>query len=99
MVVSAYKQRRVKRLAKRAEKSVDQAVSITENLELTYSDAPPPPDDPPPDDPPPDDPPPPVAGWTEFTESADTRKVYVSSSGGNDNNGGLSEGDRLRSPP
>jgi hypothetical protein len=33
----------------------------------------------------------PEAGWTDFPESADTQKVYVSSSGGDDNNDGLSE--------
>jgi hypothetical protein len=33
----------------------------------------------------------PDAGWTDFPASADTLKVYVSSSGGNDNNDGLTE--------
>ena len=33
----------------------------------------------------------PSAGWTEFPMSADSRVVYVSSSGGDDNNDGLSE--------
>jgi len=30
-------------------------------------------------------------GWSTYTEHADTVKIYVSSSGGNDNNNGLSE--------
>ena len=30
-------------------------------------------------------------GWTVFTQSSDTRVIYVSSSAGNDGNGGLSE--------
>jgi hypothetical protein len=33
----------------------------------------------------------PTAGWTDFTASPDTLKVYVSSSGGSDNNDGLTE--------
>ncbi|MDI1477323.1 right-handed parallel beta-helix repeat-containing protein [Polyangium sp. y55x31] len=32
----------------------------------------------------------PTLGWTNFEESADTQKIYVSSSGGDDNNDGLS---------
>jgi len=32
-----------------------------------------------------------ASGWTNFTESVDTRKVYVSSSTGNDSNDGLTE--------
>lgn len=31
-----------------------------------------------------------IGGWTEFKESADTNKIYVSSSTGDDNNDGLS---------
>lgn len=34
---------------------------------------------------------PPSSGWTNFTPSADTRTVYVSSSTGNDSNSGLSQ--------
>ena len=50
---------------------------------------PPPVEEPPPPPPPP--PPPTDAGWTVFTASADTRKVYVSNSAGLDTNDGLSE--------
>jgi hypothetical protein len=55
-------------------------VAAVRNVTLTITDPPPPP-------PPP---PPPTGTWTQLTPSVDSRVIYVSSSG-NDNNNGLSE--------